>query len=782
MKTNDQLKHILAVRPRDLVIVVAAGVPIGALSGSPLARLASWQGLINNGLDRVEAEGGPGRQDVSRIRGLLESRDPALWIEAAEWLTRMLGGRNGGAFRVWLRETAGAFAGEPRESDVLTALAAMAAQGAVLATTNYDGLLEAVTGIPAVTWRDPAKVERVIRGDARGILHLHGYWDDPASVVLGTRSYDEVVGDAHARAALQALRMTRTFLFVGHGAGLGDPNWASFLRWTEQVFPGSEYAHYRLVREDEREATQAAHPPEQRITALSYGRTHAELAPFLRSLLPATPVVAASAGPGGQAPQGAVEPATKTIVLLLNIGEKDHHWLTRAVASTQVDDPDAAWLEVEMVVSRRDISARQWREIARRLDALVAEAGEVTTGPARYIVMGQAPLPVFVYLGRKMSRLGSITVINRRQGSGLWDHVGPLEAIPAGGRDDFTSMPPSLGRDRIGTVVLSVQCSRDYSYDEGMVEPMIKSEGRRLLCSYKVHDEKNFHREVAMTPAELPALLRHVAIASEMFGKECPGADGLVLCIGGPSWVGFWLGYRLSPNAQGGRIDMPNFIPGHGYQRALAAPMHLAPWLAGEAKLLILAAEPEDQARTRGAKNVDTIRRALERELGERGPYEIRVEGAVEAGEIMRTIERFKPDILHLHLHGDPNGVLAFEDSRGEAQLLPGATFVNMLRATGVRPTLLVLSACHSAVLAPALAELAECVIAMTDKVEYKVAIEFARHFYGALGRGNTMATAIEQGKVGASITSPGQTHIQLTTAPGIDPEEMVLYRARRRD
>jgi len=614
LTSTKQLQHIMAVRPRDLVIVVGAGVSIGALKGSPLVGLASWRGLLHHGLDQVEGQGGPARQDVGRIRGLLDSQDPGLWIDAAEWLTRMLGGRTGGAFRTWLRATAGAFAGEPRQADVLAALAAMAEQGAVLATTNYDGLLEAVTGAPAVTWRAPAKVERVIRGDDRGILHLHGYWDDPASVVLGTRSYDEVVGDEHARAALQALRMTRTFLFVGHGAGLGDPNWGSFLRWTEQVFAGSEYVHYRLVREEERETTQAEHPQEQRIVALSYGRVHAELAPFLRSLLPAPRVVAevvdaVAAGSSAQSPRGAGELAAKTIVLVVNIGEPHYDFLTREQASEQVGDPEAVWLDdVTEVVPQREISPRLWRDLVKRLDAMVDAAKRETTGRARYIVMGQAPLPVFVYLGQRMIRLGPITVINRRPGEGgTWDHVGPLAAIPAGGRDDFTPKTPSLGRESRGKVVLSIQCSLRQKYHESMVEPMIAAEGAELLCSYQVHNETHVHLDVPMTAAELPALLRHVDDAIQWFGEKCRDAEGLVLCLAGPSWVGFWIGHRLNPNAYGGRIDVPDRV-GPRYQRALALPMHRAPWLAGEAKLLVVAAEPEDQARTRASKLADTIR------------------------------------------------------------------------------------------------------------------------------------------------------------------------------
>lgn len=780
---TEQIKRIFAQRPRELVIVVGAGVSIGALRGSPLAQLAPWQGLLRSGLDQVEARGAASAEDLERIRALLASEDAEMWIEAAEWLTRKLGGPEGGAFAAWLRATAGAFTAEARDSTVLAALAALEAQGALLVTTNYDGLLETVTGAPPVTWREPARVGRILRGDDRGILHLHGYWADPASVVLGRRSYDEVVRDEHARATLLALRMTRTFVFVGAGAGLADPNMGSFLRWTAQVFAGCEYEHYRLVRAEEREAMQAAHPEGQRIRALSYGRTHDELAPFLRSLLPASAVAPAAAagapvGSSATAPPGAGGSRTKTIVLLLNIGEKDHTWLPRAEAATQIDDHEAHWLELEEVTSRRDITPRQWRALARRLDGLVETARLVTPARARYVVMGQAPLPVMMYLGRRMSRVnGPVTVVNRRR-DGTWDHVGPIESIPSGGRDDFKTDPPRLGRERGGKVVLAVLCSREYFYKESMVEPMVEAEGGRLLCTYQIYNDKHFHQDVAMEAPELRVLLGHVDDAVSMLARECSEADGLVLCLGGPTWVGFWVGYRLSQNAFGTRIDLPNYIPGVGYRRALAAPMHLAPWLAGKAKLMVVAAEPDNQTRVRASKVADTLRVELERELGRDGPYELRVLGAALFDETMRDIELFEPDILHLHLHGSEAGDLAFEDHLGETQRVPGDALVRMLAGMKVKPTLIVLSACHLAVLAPALAEIAECVIAVTGTIPYKTGIAFAKYFYGAVGRGNSVAESIKKAKELAGIKTTGAESIRLTTAPGVAAEEIILFTA----
>ena len=127
-------------------------------------------------------------------------------------------------------------------------------------------------------------MEYLIRGDEPGVLHLHGYWQDPQSVVLGIRSYEAVLGDAHAQTIQQALRATRTLLFIGYGAGLNRPELRRPARWSRDVFSGSEFRHYRLALQQEVAAIQAMHPPEERIYVLPFGDKHTDLATFLRNL------------------------------------------------------------------------------------------------------------------------------------------------------------------------------------------------------------------------------------------------------------------------------------------------------------------------------------------------------------------------------------------------------------------------------------------------------------------------------------------------------------------
>jgi hypothetical protein len=190
-------------------------------------------------------------------------------------------GGGGGEYRRWLRETVGALA--LRELDVLEALRNLRVP---LATTNYDDLLEKVTALGPVTWRDQAKAFRVIRGEEQAILHLHGYWDDPESVVLGIRSYEQVRQDAHAQAVVRALAMTQSLLFVGCGEGLSDPNFRPFFTWLREVNPGNEDRHYRLALNDKVVEFQKQHTAEERVFVLGYGTSHPALAGFLGGLGP----------------------------------------------------------------------------------------------------------------------------------------------------------------------------------------------------------------------------------------------------------------------------------------------------------------------------------------------------------------------------------------------------------------------------------------------------------------------------------------------------------------
>jgi SIR2-like domain len=270
----DDLKEQIA--RGQVVAIIGAGVSIGATNR---AECAAWTGLLHHGVQRCEHLQLITPKMAQVLCQQIDSGDLDFLLAAAETIAAKLGAPKGGEYRRWLRESVGTLRAERRK-----ALEALRDLHVALATTNYDDLLEEVTGLPPVTWMDGARVERVLRGDEPGVLHLHGYWGTPESVILGIRSYEQVLGNEPAQNIQRTLATVKTLLFVGCGEGLHDPNFGKLIEWTGRVFAQSEYRRYRLALESEREELQKQHPPEQRLFVISYGQQHSDLAPFLRSL------------------------------------------------------------------------------------------------------------------------------------------------------------------------------------------------------------------------------------------------------------------------------------------------------------------------------------------------------------------------------------------------------------------------------------------------------------------------------------------------------------------
>lgn len=293
-----------------MVAVVGAGVALATTKQNPVA---SWTGLLEHGVGRCEevvrhlAAGW-----ATRVRDEIRSGDLDDLLSAAGKIAAKLGAPRGGEYRRWLRETVGSLT--VADDTVMRAIADL---GVPLTITNYDGLLEEVTGLRAFTWLDYAAVERLLRGDERGVLHLHGYWERPKSVILDIRSYERALHDEHFQTVLRALRTVQTFLFIGYGAGLQDPNFGGLLRWSRSIFAESEHRHFRLALNSEVDRRQMEHDSAERIFVIGYGDSHADLAPFLRELVPdhistVDPVTPAGAGELTPAEEAKIDRASES--------------------------------------------------------------------------------------------------------------------------------------------------------------------------------------------------------------------------------------------------------------------------------------------------------------------------------------------------------------------------------------------------------------------------------------------------------------------------------------
>lgn len=291
---DDLVKQICE---KKVVAVVGAGVAIQATGGTPEA---GWIGLLRHGVQRIVELGWapPGRWAERACESLDEAQrgegDVNTLLGVAEDITQYLGAPDNGEWGRWLENTVGSLKATEAGKEVLAAIAGL---GVPIATTNYDGLLESATGDPPVTWEETGAVVKFLNREQAGVLHLHGSWKKPGSVVLGIRDYQRVLGAGTAQHVQRVLPTVHSLLYIGCGAGLSDPNFGKLREWIGETLRTAHHRHFRLAREGpELEAVRKEHDRDERTFALAYGSAFEHLAPFLREL------ASAAAPPAGSPP------------------------------------------------------------------------------------------------------------------------------------------------------------------------------------------------------------------------------------------------------------------------------------------------------------------------------------------------------------------------------------------------------------------------------------------------------------------------------------------------
>ncbi|MDQ1083909.1 MULTISPECIES: SIR2 family protein [Microbacterium] len=260
-----------AIASQEVIVVTGTGVTM-ALTGG--AETSTWMGLIRDGVARAKLI------DVDAAT-ILEFR-----LEHAKTADDLIGIAHdlkrtlGADFGRWLALSVGAL---PLKSPRLAQ--AIAGLGAPIMTTNYDQLLEKALGRGSATWSRPSDMREVIRRESRAIGHLHGVYNDLASVVFSQGDYQRITADDDAQATQTAAFSIKTFLFIGVGDGLTDPNFSPMVTAFEQRFPSSAHTHFRLCVDGDVDPASDL----KSVVDVGYGSRHDDLASFLEGLVdPAT--------------------------------------------------------------------------------------------------------------------------------------------------------------------------------------------------------------------------------------------------------------------------------------------------------------------------------------------------------------------------------------------------------------------------------------------------------------------------------------------------------------
>lgn len=274
-----------AVSESDAIFIVGTGLSAATSGNAPTA---TWMGLVRSGTARARQLNPSLDQDwQGLVEGLLafgeRTGSSEIVIQAAGMVAAALRDIGGLAFSQWLSDDLGQL--EVHSSEAASALVSYPFPFPIL-TTNYDTLLEAVGNRQSTDWTDVRGFHEVVTRGSDAIGHIHGVWNNPASVVLSEGDYAVLHRHESTQALEHAIATLKSIVYVGFGGGLSDPNFSSLLAWQRQTFPESSVTHFRLCKADERDELLRVHANEH-VTPVVYGSVYEDLAPFLAQHIPA---------------------------------------------------------------------------------------------------------------------------------------------------------------------------------------------------------------------------------------------------------------------------------------------------------------------------------------------------------------------------------------------------------------------------------------------------------------------------------------------------------------
>ena len=271
---EEEIRELLR-SDRGHLVICGSGVSRQASGG----RAPDWASLIGSGIDLVQKQRASTDAWVTYSRERLAEGKPAQMIAVADEITEHLGGARNPEFAKWIRSTIGEISAV---SSVLTS--SIVKIGGIIATTNYDDVLTSSTGLPPVLWTDHEAVVKVLKGEKRGILHLHGHWDSPESIVLGSKSYDNILEDERSNFVKLLSALTLPSILIGCGEdGLSDPDFSAIDRAVLRWLPATERRYWLVKSGQQRDI---ANLKDRRIYAVDYGAAFDDLPAFLQRIAP----------------------------------------------------------------------------------------------------------------------------------------------------------------------------------------------------------------------------------------------------------------------------------------------------------------------------------------------------------------------------------------------------------------------------------------------------------------------------------------------------------------
>ncbi|MDZ4765670.1 MAG: CHAT domain-containing protein [Chloroflexota bacterium] len=195
---------------------------------------------------------------------------------------------------------------------------------------------------------------------------------------------------------------------------------------------------------------------------------------------------------------------------------------------------------------------------------------------------------------------------------------------------------------------------------------------------------------------------------------------------------------------------------------------------AEKIKILFMAANPRDTGRIHVDEELNRVDDVLLRaEL--RNRFELIGAPAVRVSQLQEFLLRYKPQIVHIAGHGNPNGELVFNDEINNAQTVPIKALANLFSILKKNIRCVVLNACYSEAQAVAIVESIDVALGMSVPIGDNAAIQFSSGFYRGLAAGEDVPTsfALAKNQMELSGRMTETTTPQIKYRAGINPEHI---------
>lgn len=251
---NSDLQPLIAsLNKRKAFVIAGAGVSSASIDSDSRKIFGTWTNLLRYGIafccDKCRQEATWGDTCRTFLDNEHATTEELLKIGDDIWDCLITHGK----VQEWLDIFDNAL---PEYRELILAIKGL---GVPIATANYDNLLEDITHLTPITLQDTQKVEDFIKNDQKQkyILHLHGYYKKPDSIVLGQKSYDRIVQDEFAQFINRYLITAYdTVIFVGFGQGVYDQNFSLIFKWASTYLRKTKLYHIVLNKYvDETEQT-----------------------------------------------------------------------------------------------------------------------------------------------------------------------------------------------------------------------------------------------------------------------------------------------------------------------------------------------------------------------------------------------------------------------------------------------------------------------------------------------------------------------------------------------